>query len=436
MNKLAINGGETAVTSGMVAWPALTEEDKRAVIAVLEKGELWGAFAPEVEALQQEWAEWVGTKYALTTNSGTAALHIALAAAGVGPGDEVISTACTFVAVAHAVMHCNAVPVFVDIDPKTFNIDASKIEEKITKRTRAIVPVHLHGMPADMDEINAIAKKHHLLVIEDACQAHGALYKGRNAGSLADMAAFSMNGTKNLPGAEGGLFNTDSDEFYRQANRVRFTGEDPPAPGVERRFNATAIGWMYRYQEMPAALARSILRRLHADNETRRQNAAYLSQQLSELPGVIPPYVPQDRTSVFHLYRIMLDPAALGLDVAAKVFRAKVQKAIRAEGVQANRWQTMPVPAQDLFQQRVGYGKGCPWSCPFRNGAPPVTYSPEDYPVSRKVLDESIVMRDALYPPNGKQLLDQYVAAFHKLWENIDQVLEVSFEPDEIYLAG
>ncbi|MBI2914984.1 MAG: DegT/DnrJ/EryC1/StrS family aminotransferase [Firmicutes bacterium] len=399
---------------------------------VMDRGEFWGTHAPEVDALQREWAEYIGTKHALVTNSGTAALHIAVAAAGVGPGDEVITSALTFVASAHAIMQQNAVPVFADIDPRTYNIDPAGVGARITERTRAIIPVHLHGMPADMDEINAVAAQHGLLVIEDACQAHGATYKGRKAGALGDMAAFSLNGSKNLPGGEGGLFNTTSDELKRRADLVRVLGEDIQ-PGVERDYNAFAIGWMYRYQEMAAAFVRTRLGTLDLENEQRCRNAEYLSKALRELPGIIPPHVPPDRTSVYHLFRIRFDPAALGLSVHPKEFRAKVQKALRAEGVQANRWQNRLVPMQAVFQKREGYGKGCPWDCPHGN-TPRQAYRLEDYPETKKLVDDSIVMHSALYPPNGRDLLDRYIAAFQKLWENMDEVIRVSFEPDEIYI--
>jgi dTDP-4-amino-4,6-dideoxygalactose transaminase len=206
MSKLAVFGGDSVVPEGLVVhWPNVTQEDKAAVMAVLDRGILWGEDSPETAALEKEWAEYVGTRFCLATNSGTAALHMAVAAAGIGPGDEVITSALTFLASASCVLHHNAIPVFADIDPDTFNVTAQTIAERITERTKAIIPVHLHGLPADMDEILALARKHGLTVIEDACQAHGATYKGRKVGGLADSAAFSLNTTKNLAGGEGGV---------------------------------------------------------------------------------------------------------------------------------------------------------------------------------------------------------------------------------------
>jgi perosamine synthetase len=214
MAKLAIHGGEKAVPEGLeVRWPVITDEDKQAVMRVLDRGVLWGALSPEAVALQEEWAAYVGAKHCIALNSGTAALHCAVAAADIGPGDEVITSAFSFLASATAVIHNNGVPVFVDIDPRTFNMDVSQVEAKINERTKAIIGVDIHGVPADWDELHAIADKYNLILIEDAAQAHGCLYKGRKAGALAEMATFSLNTTKNLPGGEGGLFVTDSPEY-------------------------------------------------------------------------------------------------------------------------------------------------------------------------------------------------------------------------------
>ncbi|NPV54916.1 MAG: DegT/DnrJ/EryC1/StrS family aminotransferase [Firmicutes bacterium] len=434
---LAIAGGTKAISDDMkVRWPVITHEDKDAVLQVLDSGILWGLYAPQMRALEKEFAEYIGVKFCLTMNSGTAALHAAVAAAGVGPGDEVITPAFSFLASAVAVLHHNAIPVFVDIDPRTFNIDVTKIEEKITPRTKAIMPVHIHGLPADMDEVLAIAKRHGLVVIEDACQAHGAIYKGRKAGSIGDMATFSLNTTKNLPGGEGGFFVTDSEEYRGKANMLRMFGEYVK-PNEGRKYQAYTMGWNYRTQEMPCAFTRSQLKRLDSVNENARRNAEYLTSELSKIPGVIPPYVPPDRTSIYHKYRIRLNPAALGLDVPVSEFRAKVQAALQAEGVDAVRWQTSPIPGQPLFQIMEGYGKGCPWTCKFNEG---VTYSydPADYPETVKLIEDSLVICSETYPIycQTMDLMKRYVEAFYKVFENIDQVLKVEVTGDEEQVAG
>ena len=226
-DRLALLGGKRLVdTSLKVGWPIVTDSDKRAVMRVLTDGPLWalstddGLVAPEMSALEREFADYCGVTHGLACNGGTAAIHMALAAAGIGPGDEVITSAFSFLATPVAVLHQSAVPIFADIDPRTFNIDPADVERRITPRTKAIIPVHVHGVCADMDAITAAARRHGLVVIEDACQAPGARYKGKRAGSLSEMAAFSLNGTKNFPVGEGGLFVT-SDETYRaRANMV------------------------------------------------------------------------------------------------------------------------------------------------------------------------------------------------------------------------
>jgi len=421
--KLAVKGGKKVVPDELkVKWPVITQEDKDAVMAVLDRGILFGPYAPEVVGLQEEFAKYIGTKYCVAMNSGTAALHAAVAAAGVGPGDEVITSAFSFFASAVCILHHNAIPIFVDIDPETYNIDVNKIEEKITERTKAILPVHIHGLPADMDEIMAIAKKHNLIVIEDAAQAQGAKYNDKTAGSIGHMAAFSLNSTKNHVGGEGGLFVTDSEEFRGKANMIRTFGEFVK-PDEGRKYKSYTMGWMYRTQEMAAALARSQLRGLDDFNKNSRKNGDYLTNNLKDIKGVIPPTTPPDRTHIYHKYRIRLAPRVLGLDMEPVKFRELIQKALEAEGVDAVLWQTVPIPGQPLFQIKEGYGKGCPWVCPH---ARQVEYKSEDYPETVELLNNSLVIASEKHPlfPQKLELMKHYVKAFHKIFDNIEQVME------------
>jgi len=423
MIELAVRGGRPAVTKGRLAvrWPVIGTPERKAVLEVLDSGVLNGTAAPQVKALESEFARFVGTRYCLATNSGTSALHLAVAAAGVGPGDEVITSAFTYPASALAVLHHNAVPVFVDIDPHTFNLDPSLIEERVTSRTRAIMPVHLHGLPCDMDAINAIARSRGLAVIEDAAQAHGATYRSRQAGALGDMAGFSLNATKNLPCGEGGLFVTDSDRLHAAALPPRLhgiTGEEAPFdPTHPLDEDASAefrmLGWMYLTQEIPAAIARAQLRRLVDFNRSAVANAARLTARLSSLPGVVPPACPPDRTHVYHKYRVRLDPERMGVALPADRLRDRVVAALRAEGVEAGLWLTEPVPAMSIFRRREGYGGGCPWTC---HGSE-VRYHPEEYPRAAALLAGSIVIGSQSYPlfPQPPELIDQYADAFEKV---------------------
>src|SRR5881296_1678611 len=384
-------------------WPIVTHEDRAAVARVLDRGVLSGAGAPEMRGLEAEFAAAIGARFCLATNSGTSALHIALAAAGIGAGDEVIIPALSFIATAQAVLHQGAIPVFADIDPVTYNIDPTDAGRRVTPRSRAIVPVHLHGLPADMDAINALAARAGLVVVEDAAQAHGALYKGRAAGTLGAMAAFSLNSTKNLPAGEGGLFVTSSEELYARAARVRFDGLEPPSKwdpshplDDETDSQATLRGWMYLPGELTSALARSQLQRLAETTVRSRRNAARLSERLARLPGVEPPAVPPDRTHVFHKYRVRVDPERAGVRPSAIALRDRLLEALRAEGVEAVRWQTAPLPAHPLFASTSG----------------------ERYPKASAALDSTLVIGSQSYPLFAQPLevVDAWADGFERAW--------------------
>ena len=429
--KLALLGGEPAIPEGverhsfpsetdsaeLCSWPIITDQDVAAVTGALKSGVIWGYTAPQLSALEQEWAEYNGVRFCLSTNSGTSALHMAVAAAGVEPGDEVITPALSFLASATCILHHNAIPVFADIDPLTFNIDPDRIEEKITSRTRAILVVHLHGLCCDMERIGQIAAKHDLAIIEDSAQAHGAEYHGRKAGTIGDMGAFSLQESKNLTCGEGGLFITDDENIFEEATMVGRFGELIER-GVKRSYKAASLGWNYRIHELAAALARSQLTRLDAYNAARQRNARFLTAALQNIEGVAPPHVPEGRTHVYHKYRVTLDPQAAGIDASPKEFRDRVQDALLAEGVSAGSWQTIPVPGQDIFRQKNGYGRGCPWSC---NGANEVRYDPHDYPVTERVLDNSFVIHSIL-PTNDEELMKYIVEAFEKVFSNIESL--------------
>ncbi|MFQ5795581.1 MAG: DegT/DnrJ/EryC1/StrS family aminotransferase [Candidatus Bipolaricaulia bacterium] len=435
-DRLAINGGKRAVPEGLVkSWPVITQQDKDMVMQVLESGILSGVFASQTKALQQEFADYLGSKYCITVNSGTAALHIAVAAAGVGPGDEVITSAFSFLATATAVMHHGGIPVFVDIDPKTCCIDPNKIEEKISENTKAIIPVHIQGLPADLDEILEIGCKHDLVVIEDTAQAPGATYKGKKVGTWGDMGAFSLNETKNFCAGEGGMFVTDDEEYHLRADMVRMFGEVVKEK-AHRNYVAYTMGWNYRTQELPAAFARSQLRRLDEFNENSRRNAEFLSSALEEIDGIEPPYAPDDRTCIYHKYRVRLHPEALSFDIEPTEFRGKVFRAFSAEGMPVTLWQTFPLPATPLFQRKEGYGKGFPWSFP---GARSIDYHAEEYPETVKLLDSSMVIGSERYPlfPQELKLVEYWIEAIRKVFAQLDEVVEtVELPKDQGFSLG
>jgi len=422
--KLAISGGTPILQrSDYQNWPIITDDDRRLVNEVLDSGILAGGTAPQVMALEKEWAEYTGAKHCLTTTSGTAALHMALAAVDVGPGDEVITSAFTFLASASCALHQNAIPVFVDIDPRTYNMDPGKLEAAINERTKAIIPVHIQGLPADMDPIMEIARKHGLFVIEDACQAHGATYKGKMVGTIGDIGTFSLNNYKNLPGGEGGLFITDDEVFLKKGMLIRCFGDEIDEVSHRRVYNASILGYMYRNQELPAALARAQLMHLDERNNTRIANANFLTQELSNIPGVIPPYCPPDCRHVYFFYNARFDPKAAGVDCEPRRFRIAVEKALYKEGALVGQWQTMPVPAQDIFQSKLGYGgSSYPWALNEAKGIK-YEYNVDDYPVARELCDTYTIVH-GIHAPNGPRLMEKIIEAFHKVFANLGQALD------------
>lgn len=430
-DKLAINGGTPVLKrSDFKNWPIVTQDDRRLVNEVLDSGIFAGGTAPQVSAFEREWAEYTGAKHCLTTTSGTAALHMALAAGGVGPGDEVITSAFTFLASASCALHQNAIPVFVDIDPRTYCMDPAALEAAINERTKAIIPVHIQGLPAEMDPIMDIARKHGLFVIEDACQAHGAMYKGRMAGTVGQVGTFSLNNFKNLCGGEGGLFITDDEDLLKKGSLIRCFGDEIDEVSHRRVYNASILGYMYRNQELPAALARAQLMHLNEHNDARIANANYLTQELCRIPGVIPPYCPPYSKHVYFMYNVRFDPRTAGVECEPRRFRIAVEKALYKEGVLVGQWQTMPVPAQDIFQSKLGYGGSHhPWALNEAKGIR-YDYNVDDYPVAKELCDTYTILH-GIHPPNGFDLMNKMIEAFHKVFDNLDQV--IAHADDEIY---
>ncbi|MFT3836162.1 MAG: DegT/DnrJ/EryC1/StrS family aminotransferase [Myxococcaceae bacterium] len=432
MASLAIEGATPRTNAtAHVRWPVLGEAERSAVTRVLDRGVLSGPFAPEVRSLEREFAKYLGVKHCLSSNSGTAALHMAVAATGLNPGDEVIVPAFTFVATPLSVLHHGGVPVFVDIEPKTLGIDPAGVERAITPRTKALMPVHIHGTPCQIDALSAIAKKHNLTLIEDAAQAHGSTHAGKKVGTFGAMGAFSLQSSKSLACGEGGLFVTDDDELLKRALRTRMFGEDVPleeeknwkverALDSDRAYDSLGVGWMYRMTELSAAIARSQLTKLDEFNSNAQKNAALLSARLGKLPGVTPPLLNDGDTSCFHKYRLRLDATKIGVDAKPRLVRDAVRAALKHEGIDAVLWQSMPVPAQKLFREKTGYGKGYPWSA-----GNPVSYELSQYPETVKLLDSSLVLFSHTCPiaPQPQALIEKYAEAFEAVWTNLPKVL-------------
>jgi len=273
-----------------------TREEEEAVLRVLRSGCL--TQGPETEKFEEEFAHYLGCKFAVAVSSGTTALHLALLSLGLKKGDEAITTPFSFIASTNAILYVGAKPVFVDIG-QDFNIDVAKIEEKITSKTRVILPVHLFGNPCEMDEILSLARKYKLVVVEDACQVHGAEYKGKRVGTLGKLGCFSFYATKNMTTGEGGMIVSNDkklDDFFRKARNH----------GSSQRYFHQFLGYNFRMTEMQAALGRVQLKKLDWFNKKRRRNALYLNKNLKGISGIILPKTSSIKKHVFHQYTIII----------------------------------------------------------------------------------------------------------------------------------
>jgi dTDP-4-amino-4,6-dideoxygalactose transaminase len=314
----------------------LKPEIAAAVEQVLESGQF--VLGDQVAAFEQEFARYVDAAEAVAVNTGTSALHLALLAAGIGPGDEVITVPFTFVATVAAIGYTGARAVFVDIDPATFTMDVTQIEQAITSRTKAILPVHLYGHPADMDPILDVARRHGLIVIEDACQAHGAEYKGRRVGSIGLVGAFSFYPGKNLGACgEGGMAVTNDPERARTMRMLRDWGQD-------RKYHHTLKGFNYRMEGLQGSILRVKLRHLDAWTEARRAHAYGYAAQLADAEVVTPTEQPWAR-HVYHVYAIRTSS------------REALQRTLLANGVQTGIHYPIPVHLQPAYAD-LGYREG------------------------------------------------------------------------------
>ncbi|MFV2041204.1 MAG: DegT/DnrJ/EryC1/StrS family aminotransferase, partial [Candidatus Hydrothermarchaeales archaeon] len=278
-----------------IAKPLIGEEEKQAVQAVLSSGVI--AQGPRVKEFEGEFSKYCDASYGVAASSGTTALHLALLACGVKPGDEVITTPFSFIATANSILYCRAKPVFADIDPETFNIGPDEIEAHITDKTRAVLVVHLYGQPCEMDSLTRICGDNDIRLIEDACQAHGAECKGRKAGSLGDCAVFSFYPTKNMTTGEGGMLTTDDSEI---ADRARLLREH----GSKVRYHHDVLGYNYRMTDIAAAIGLEQLKKLDSFNTARKGNAERLTEALKGVEGIEAPIVRGDVKHVFHQYTI------------------------------------------------------------------------------------------------------------------------------------
>ncbi|BAI60968.1 putative aminotransferase [Methanocella paludicola SANAE] len=325
-----------------IAKPLIGQEEIDGVINVLRSGTI--AEGPKVKEFEEAFAKYIGVKHAVAVNSGTAALHVSLLAKGIGKGDEVITTPFTFIATANSILYTGAKPVFADVEASTFNIDPEAIKNKITKRTKAIIPVDLYGHPAEMKAIMDIARDHNLSVIEDSCQAHGALYNGKMAGSF-DIGCFSFYPTKNMTTSEGGIITSNDEKFIEKARMIK-------SHGSKVRYYHEMLGFNLRMTDIGAAIGLAQLKKIDAFNQKRIENAKYLTEKLSGTKGIIPPTIKPGCKHVFHQYTIRVTKD-FGIP------RDEVIQKLNQAGIGTGIYYPLPIHQQPFYKQ-LGYNGSYP----------------------------------------------------------------------------
>ena len=350
-----------------IAKPLLGAEEKEAVMRVLESGML--AQGEKVKEFEKAFAEFVGVKHAVATSNGTTALHAALLAHSIGKGDEVITTPFTFIATANAIRMVGATPVFVDIDEKTFNLNPRLLEKAITGNTKAIIPVHLFGQSCEMDKIIKISKKHHLLVIEDACQAHGSSHNNKKVGSFGT-GCFSFYPTKNMTTGEGGMITTNDEEIAARARKIISHGQ-------EKKYHHDMMGYNFRMTNIAAAIGLCQLQKLSEFNAQRKTNANFLLEGLKGITGVVIPHV--GTYHVFHQFTVRI----------TKKFgksRDKVADFLKQKGIETSVFYPLPIHKQKSYPE----------------------YHTQSFPVAEKAAEEvlSLPVHPGLTLQDGKIIIN------------------------------
>lgn len=405
-DQLAIQGGTPVRTEPFPAWPVYGEPEEQAVLRSLRSGK-WGKLdGSEVATFERDFAKYQGARHGIAVVNGTVAIQVALMAADIKAGDEVIVPPYTFLATATAVVTSNATPVFADIELETFNIDPKAIEALITPRTRAIIPVHFGGLPVDMDAIMALAKRHNLTVIEDAAHAHAAEYKGRRAGSIGHMGAFSFQSSKNLSAGEGGFITTNDAALAEACYEIHNCGRRKGHAWYEH----FVISANLRLSELQGALLNAQLQRLEEQARRRWENGKYLNEQLGQIPGIKPQTITSECTRhAFHLYCFRVDARELGAP------RQAFLKALAAEGVPNFGGYPLPLYKQRLFlDQAFGPYDGC-------RG---IDYAKTCCPNSEMICHEQGGWLEHRMLLGTRQDMDDIVAAFRKVYENRDRLSE------------
>jgi dTDP-4-amino-4,6-dideoxygalactose transaminase len=386
-------------TRPFTSWPTFGKPEERRLMRVLRSGK-WGRLdGREVADFEKRFAAMHGCKHGIAVVNGTVSLRIALIAAGLRAEDEVIVPPYTFFSTASAVVEANAVPVFADIDLRTFNIDPNAIDAAITPRTRAIIPVHFAGQPADMDAIMAVAKRHELTVIEDAAHAHGAIYRNRPAGSVGHLGSFSFQSSKNLTAGEGGIIITNDDALAESCRSIQNCGRIPKGVWYEHH----VMSGNYRLGEFQGAILNAQLDRLEAQTKTRDRNGQWLASRLATLPGVYPQNRSSDCTRhSYHLFMLRLDERQFGAP------RDAVVEALQAEGIPCSAGYGLSLHRQPFFRNRT-FGPYLPKA--------PVDFAKTDCPNSDRVCREAIWLEQRMFLGPRKDM-DDIARAFEKVFRS------------------
>ena len=408
--KLALLGGTPVRQEPFPGWAVFDETERNALIDVLESGQ-WNV-GEKVTEFEQKYAAYQTAKYGIACTSGTTALEIAMIAAGIGAGDEVIVSPYTFMASVSSILRVNALPVFCDVELETYNLDPEKIEPLLTDKTKALMPVHFSGLICDMDRINAIADQHGLKVIEDAAHCWGSFWKGKGAGALGDAGGFSFQMSKNITAGEGGIVLTDDQELAARATAFGNCGRGFDDPW----FGRFLMGTNLRMTAWQAAVLLVQLGRLQEQVEVRERNGRYLDRQLAGIEGIRQIREDDRQTQrSYHLYQYRYVQEEFG-----GLPREKFFEAAKAEGIDTYGGYPQPLHKMPLFQ-RAGTGREfCPLSCPFHGKE--VDYREQSFPVAEEVCRVAGWMRQSILL-GTREDMDDIVEAFRKVRDNVDQLL-------------
>ncbi len=392
--KPAIEGGKPVRKNFLVfGQPRMFQEEIAQVVETLRSG--WWGTGPKAHEFEQKFSQYVKAKYAVAVNSATAGLHLALDVLRVGSGDEVITTPLTFVSTANVIVHCGAMPIFADVDPVTGNIDAQEVEKKISKKTKVVIPVHLHGRPGDMDKILKLAKQYKLHVVEDAAHATEAWYKGKKIGSISDFTAFSFYATKNLATAEGGMLTTNNKLWAEEARIKSLHGISQDAwkrysSAGFTPYEAVYAGYKYNMPDLVAALGIPQLKRLGSNLKIRQRYWQMMNAGLEDVEGIVlPPGEQPGTVHARHIYAILLDLEKL------KISRNRFIDALKAEGIGAG-IHFDPVHLHKYYRETYGF-------------------KPGDFPHAEYIGERTVSL--PFYPHMNKQDIKDVIAAVRKIVE-------------------